>query len=55
MEKEYLEDYLAKEEKEIERFLDDLLRVDSHSSYPDKNRFHKLKEPIGMADTYNSI
>lgn len=55
MEKEYLEDYLVKEEKEIERFLDDLLRVDSHSSYPDKSRFHKLKEPIGMADTYNSI
>ena len=28
MEKEYLEDYLAKEEEEIRRFLDDLLRVD---------------------------
>lgn len=55
MEKEFLEDYLAKEKIEIDRFLDDLLRVDSHSSYPDKSRFHKLKEPIGKGALFSSI
>jgi hypothetical protein len=55
MDKEYLENYLANEEKEIDKFLGDFLRVDLYSSYPDKSRFHKLKEPIGIADKTNSI
>jgi hypothetical protein len=55
MDKEYLDDYFTKEKEEIGRFLGDLLRIDSHSSYPDKSRFRKLKEPIGMANTKYSI
>lgn len=49
LDKEFLESYHAKEIDEIKKYLDKLSLGESNISYPDKNRFHELKEPVGEA------
>lgn len=49
MDKEFLENYHAKEREEINTYLEKLNFGDSDISYPNKKRFHKLKEPVGEA------
>lgn len=55
MEKEYLKDYHEKEKDEVNKFLDSLHKGFTNITYPDKNRFHKLIEPIGRAFPLYSI
>lgn len=55
MRTEYLKDYNEKENEEINTFLDRLYKGHTNISYPDKNRFHKLNEPVGRAFLMNSI
>ncbi len=49
MDKEYLENYHAKEKEEMDKFLINIYEQRLNSSYPDRDRFHKLKEPVGKA------
>lgn len=49
MDKGYLENYHAKEKEEMTKFLKNIYNQKLNSSYPDKDRFHKLKEPVGKA------
>lgn len=49
MKTEYLKDYHEKENEEIKKYIDNLDKGFTNITYPDKNRFHKLVEPIGRA------
>lgn len=55
MKKEYLKDYHEKENEEIKKYIDSLDKGFTNITYPDKNRFHKLIEPIGRAFPVYSI
>ncbi|VVB50850.1 Uncharacterised protein [uncultured archaeon] len=49
MDKEYLENYHSKEKEEMDKFLKNIYEEELNSSYPDRDRFHKLREPVGKA------
>ena len=59
MDIEYLRDYEAKENEELNNFLESLHKgkKDANITYPSKKRFHKLREPVGKAycGLYESI
>lgn len=56
MDIEYLKDYHAKENERLNKFLDIQFKGNSNISYPNNNRFHKLKQPVGRASyTCDSI
>ncbi|MCZ7380245.1 MAG: hypothetical protein O8C64_01515 [Candidatus Methanoperedens sp.] len=55
MDKDFLENYLAKELEEIVKFEHNIYERKLNSSYPDRKRFPKLNEPIGKAIPGESI
>jgi len=55
MDKEFLENYHAKELEESGKFIYNIYDGKLNSTYPDRKRFHKLNEPVGKAIPIESI
>jgi len=51
--KEFLEDYMAKEEEEYKIYEKQFLSSDDSIQYPPRNRFKKLREPIIYYDPFS--
>lgn len=57
MDKEFLEDYTAKEQEEIEKYHKKILNgsINLEEQYPPKSRFNKINDPVGRVIPNKSI